>query len=171
MALGKDCAHLDCPLARALEVVGERWTLLVLRDCMFGVRRFSDLRVRLDVPHAVLTERLTALVDAGLLGRRPYQAGRDEYLPTDRALALWPEIHALAHWEQERPAPGCRRRLFLHADCGTELDRVARCPRCDTLPSPADVITRPGIDLDLRRADPASIALREPHRLLTPVVG
>lgn len=172
MALGKDYPRQDCGLARAMEIIGERWTLLVLRDCLLGVRRFSDLRIRLDAPRAVLAERLSALVAAGLLERRPYRTGRDEYLPTERALALWPAIHGLICWgEQQSPASGGRRRLFQHADCGTDLDESARCPRCATLPAPSDVITRPGpgIDLALRRTDSVSIALREPRRLLTPV--
>jgi DNA-binding HxlR family transcriptional regulator len=63
-------------LARTLEIVGERWTLLVLRDCLFGVRRFTDWRDRLDIPRAVLATRLAGLVEAGLLERREYRPGR-----------------------------------------------------------------------------------------------
>ena len=66
MPLGTDYARQDCSLARSLEVVGERWTLLILRDCFFGVRRFSDFQAHLDISQAVLTARLDALVD-----RRP----------------------------------------------------------------------------------------------------
>ena len=68
MALGVDYARQDCWLARALEVVGERWTLLVLRDCFFGVRRFSDFAAHLDISRAVLSQRLAALVDDGAAG-------------------------------------------------------------------------------------------------------
>src|SRR6266511_3542177 len=69
--LGKDYTDQDCALARALEVVGERWTLLILRDAFYGVRRFSDFAAHLDIPRAVLAERLRGLVDDGLLARRP----------------------------------------------------------------------------------------------------
>ena len=69
MALGTDYARQDCSLARALELVGERWTLLILRDAFFGVRRFSDFEVHLDISKAVLAQRLAALVEVGLLAR------------------------------------------------------------------------------------------------------
>src|SRR5690349_24929986 len=89
MPLGTDYAGQDCSLARALEVVGERWTLLVLRDCFFGVRRFSDLRAHLDISRAVLSARLADLVEAGLLARREPAPGRVEYELTEQGLALW----------------------------------------------------------------------------------
>jgi DNA-binding HxlR family transcriptional regulator len=68
----------SCPLARSLEIVGERWTLLILRDLFFGVRRFGELQARLDIPRAVLSARLATLVESGLVERRPYRPGRDE---------------------------------------------------------------------------------------------
>ena len=78
MTLGKMYEQQDCAMARALEEVGERWTLLVLRDCLLGARRFSDLRERLDIPRAMLASRLSMLVDAGILDKRPYAVGRYE---------------------------------------------------------------------------------------------
>jgi DNA-binding HxlR family transcriptional regulator len=171
VALGKDYERQDCSLARALEVVGERWTLLVLRDCLFGVTRFSDLRARLDIPRAVLADRLGALVESGLLVRRPYRAGRDEYLPTDKALALWPAIQALREWgERYYPPPGGRRRFFRHVPCPTDLDETGRCPDCGTLPAPGELETRPGPGAEIGlRDDAVSRALRRPHRLLAPL--
>ena len=65
MPLGTDYARQDCSLARSLEVVGERWTLLILRDCFLGVRRFSDFQAHLDISRAVLSARLDALVADG----------------------------------------------------------------------------------------------------------
>ena len=73
MPLGTDYAGQGCSLARTLEVVGERWTLLILRDLFFGVRRFSDLQRHLDIPRAVLSARIAALVEGGLVERRPYR--------------------------------------------------------------------------------------------------
>jgi DNA-binding HxlR family transcriptional regulator len=171
MALGKDYQRQDCSLARALEVVGERWTLLVLRDCLFGVTRFTDLRGRLDIPRAVLADRLSALVEAGLLERRPYRPGRDEYLPTERAVALWPALYALREWgERFYPPEGGRRRFFRHVPCETDVDPTGRCPRCGTIPSPAELETRPGPGADRTlRDDDVSLALYEPHRMLTPL--
>ncbi|WP_028938515.1 winged helix-turn-helix transcriptional regulator [Pseudonocardia spinosispora] len=171
MALGKGYDRQDCSLARALEVVGERWTLLVLRDCVFGARRFRDLRDRLDMPRAVLTDRLNALVEEGLLVRRPYQTGRDEYLPTDKAIALWPAIYALREWgEQYYPPAQGRRRFFTHVQCGTDIDGTGHCPSCGTMPAPGDLETRPGPGADMTlRDDQVSVALYETHRLLTPL--
>src|SRR5438876_8418621 len=87
----------DCSIARALEVVGERWTLLLLRDALLGVRRFDDFRASVGIAANVLATRLDHLVDAGLLRREPYceRPIRLLYVPTDRAVELWPEL--LAH--------------------------------------------------------------------------
>jgi DNA-binding HxlR family transcriptional regulator len=81
MALGTGYQDQDCAIARALEVVGERWTILILRDCFLGVRRFSDLQAHLDISKAVLTERLNSLVESGLLERTG--SGHPEYLLTE----------------------------------------------------------------------------------------
>lgn len=169
MALGKDYAGQDCSLARALEVVGERWTLLVLRDCFFGVRRFSDLLAHLDISRAVLAARLADLVAEGLLERHEYRPGRYEYHVTERAVALWPVLYALGQWGERYHAPDGPRRRFLHAACATQLDATGRCPACGTVPAPAELETRPGPGASGRRTDPVSRALREPHRLLTPL--
>jgi len=168
MALGKDYSAQDCSLARALEVIGERWTLLVLRDCFVGVRRFGDFCAHLDIPRAVLTDRLKALVAAGLLERRAHPTGH-EYVLTARGLALWPAVFALAQWGEEHFAPATGpRRIFSHATCGTDIASTGLCPRCRDVPGPADLVVRhgPGADPSLRH-DPISAALRRPHRLLT----
>jgi DNA-binding HxlR family transcriptional regulator len=170
MPLGKGYDGQDCSLARALEVVGERWTLLVLRDCFFGVRRFSDLRAHLDVPRAVLSARLGALVDAGLLRRVEYLPNRHEYLLTARAEALWPVLYGLTRWGAKQSGEDRPSRLFFHVDCGTQIDDEGRCPRCAVRSEPGDLETRPGPAATTRRDDPVSRALRSPHRLLTPVV-
>lgn len=73
MALGTDYAQQDCSLARALEVVGERWSMLIVRDAFYGVSRFNDFLAHLDIPRAVLTARLRTLVEAGVLYKEPYQ--------------------------------------------------------------------------------------------------
>src|ERR1700753_1084550 len=75
MALPNDYAGQACSLARALEIVGERWTLLIVRDAFFGVRRFGDFAAHLGIPRAVLAERLKSLTAAGVLARVPAQAG------------------------------------------------------------------------------------------------
>jgi DNA-binding HxlR family transcriptional regulator len=170
--LGSDYDRQTCALARALEVVGERWTMLIVRDLFFGVHRFSDLAGHLDIPRAVLSTRLAGLVAEGIVERRPYGPGRDELHLTDAGRELWPALLALTQWgERHRCADGGPRRLWAHAACGTELDAAGECPRCGVAPGAADVETRPGPGRDERprREDPMSVALREPHRLLTPL--
>ena len=171
MPLPSDYATQACPLARALEIVGERWTMLILRDLFMGVHRFGELVAHMDIPRAVLAARVGALVEQGLVERRPYAAGRDEFHLTARGRELWPVLHGLMEWgDRHRSAPGGRRRVFLHADCGTELGSAGDCAACGVTPDPSQVETRPGPGLDpARRDDPVSVALRQPHRLLTPL--
>ncbi len=171
MPLGSDYEGQNCSLARSLEVVGERWTLLILRDLFLGVRRFSELRAHLDIPPAVLSARLARLVDHGLVERRPYRPGRDELLPTGCALELWPAVYALLQWgDRHQGADGGPRRLFAHAGCGTDLDGTGACPTCERVPEVAEIVTRPGPGKpSVVRSDPVSRALRRPHRLLTPL--
>ncbi len=168
--LGKDYEGQDCALARALEVVGERWTLLIVRDAFYGVRRFNDFQAHLDIPKAVLSDRLAGLVGEGILARRadPAHAGRHVYELTGTGRDLWPAVHALLAWGERHRAPSSRR--FRHATCGTLIDGAGRCRRCGTAPEPEDIVTeprrrrgRPGRD------DPVAVALRRPHRLLEPL--
>ncbi|MER5796521.1 helix-turn-helix domain-containing protein [Streptomyces sp. NPDC001980] len=165
----------DCSLARALEVVGERWTLLVMRDAFYGVRRFNDFSAHLDAPRSVLSARLAALVDAGLLERRPdpEHGGRRLYEVTDKGRTLWPPLYALRAWGEAYAAgdhePG---RTFTHAHCGRPLDPTARCVACDTVPEPQDVMVIPlGTPGEGARTDPVALGLRKPHRLLDPLPG
>jgi DNA-binding HxlR family transcriptional regulator len=169
--LGKDYTAQDCSLARALEVIGERWTLLILRDAFFGVCRFNDFQAHLDIPKAVLSDRLSGLVEDGILERRrdPQHAGRHLYQLTGAGRDLWPALHALLVWGDRHRAPNSRD--FKHTACGTLLDDVAHCPTCDTTPDPRDISTEPRRSSggQAARHDPVSIALRTPHRLLEPL--
>lgn len=172
MPLKTDYETQDCSAARALEVVGERWTLLVLRDCFFGVRRFSDVRRHLGIPRAVLATRLATLVDAGVLERREYRPGRDEYLLTERGRTLWPTLYALTRWGDQNYAPRGRRRVFAHAECDALLDVLGVCPACGRFPDAAEIEVRPGPGLGEPSPDedPVNRALRTAHRLLTPLL-
>lgn len=169
--LGKDYVAQDCSLARALEVVGERWTLLILRDAFLGVRRFSDFQAHLDIPKAVLSDRLSGLVEDGILERRPdpAHAGRHIYELTAPGRDLWPTLHAMLVWGGRHRAPNSR--VFKHADCDTELDDHGSCPTCHTTPAPHDILSEPrrGRRARVVRDDPVAIALRAPHRLLEPI--
>ncbi|MGD6745247.1 winged helix-turn-helix transcriptional regulator [Streptomyces sp. BH106] len=171
MALGKDYATQQCSAARALEVVGERWTLLVVRDALYGVRRYNDFLVHLGIPRAVLATRLQALTAAGVLEKRRYQESppRDEYVVTAHGRGLWPVLLSLSQWG--RTIPGTLpAREFRHAACGTGLGVVGECPACGGFVPPEEVEMLPGAALDPDPADPVSRALLEPRRLLQPVV-
>ncbi len=167
--LGKDYLRQDCSVARALEVIGERWTLLIVRDAFYGVRRFNDFQVHLDIPKAVLSDRLSGLADDGILERRPdpEHAGRHIYVLTPAGRDLWPVLHALLVWGDHHRYPNSR--LFKHASCGTRLDESGCCVRCQLRPGPHDILTelRPG--RGKLRDDPVSVALQAPRRLLEPV--
>jgi DNA-binding HxlR family transcriptional regulator len=171
MALGKDYSQQQCSIARALEVVGERWTLLVVRDVFYGVRRYNDFLVHLGIPRAVLAARLQALVDAGVLDKRRYQESppRDEYVLTERGLALWPVLRSLGRWGREELPGAVPVRHFHHVDCGTELGPYGECPACRVPVPPADIEMRPGAGVDPDPADPVSRALLRPRRLLVPL--
>ncbi|MEU5663070.1 winged helix-turn-helix transcriptional regulator [Streptomyces longwoodensis] len=170
MALGKDYATQECSIARALEIVGERWTLLVVRDALYGVRRYNDFLVHLGIPRAVLAARLQALTAEGLLEKRRYQQSppRDEYVPTERGIALWPTLRSLGRWGREQFGQE-QLRVFRHADCGTELGPYGECPACGTIVPVPDVLMEPGPGADPDPADPVSRALLRPKRLLTPL--
>jgi DNA-binding HxlR family transcriptional regulator len=170
MALGKDYATQECSIARALEIVGERWTLLVIRDALYGVRRYNDFLVHLGIPRAVLAARLQTLTSEGILEKRRYQQSppRDEYVPTDRGLALWPTLRALGLWGRQHFSEE-QLRYFRHADCGTELGPYGECPTCGTVVPVHDVVMEPGPGADPDPADPVSRALLRPKRLLEPI--
>jgi len=167
--LGKDYEGQDCAIARALELVGERWTLLIVRDALYGVRRFSEFHAHLDIPKAVLSDRLGGLVDHGILERRPDpdHAGRYLYELTEAGRDLWPVLHALVVWAEHQSLTNSR--LFRHAACGTELDAAAGCPACQVTPALEDIVTEPRPGRAALRHDPVAVALRVPHRLLEPL--
>jgi DNA-binding HxlR family transcriptional regulator len=167
--LGKDYEAQDCSLARALGVVGERWTLLIIRDAFYGVRRFNDFQAHLDVPRAVLSERLSGLVDAGILERRPDPESRRAhvYELTAAGRELWPALYALLVWGDRHRYRNSR--TYKHVACGTRLDERGHCPECAVTPGPEDILTVPRRGRGKSRSDPVAVALRRPHRLLEPI--
>lgn len=142
-----------CSVARSLEVVGERWTLLLVRSVMLGVRRFDDLQAHTGVTRSVLTNRLRRLVDEGVLERRPYQERptRHEYRLTKKGLALWPVIEHLRRWGDEHyPEPEGPPVEVVHRDCGGTPDDHLVCGRCGAALGARDVQARPGPALTAR---------------------
>lgn len=171
MALGKDYEGQSCSLARALELLGERWTLLIVRDAIYGVRRYSDFLARLDTPRAVLSDRLHRLTEAGVLDRVRYSDAppRDEYVLSPSGRRLWPIIVALSAWADENLTGDGPCRIFHHAGrCGRRLDDAGACPHCGAV-ALEEIEMTPGPGLDSARTDTVSLELRAPHRLLAPV--
>lgn len=95
-----ELADETCPVARGLSVIGDRWTLLVLRDCFLGIRRFEQIQECLGITRHVLADRLRKLEDAGVLRREPYQERplRHEYRLTEKGKALYPVLVSLIDW-------------------------------------------------------------------------
>jgi DNA-binding HxlR family transcriptional regulator len=136
-----------CSVARALELVGERWTLLILRDAFLGVRRFDDFQRSLGVARNVLNTRLQRLVEAGLLERRRYQERpeRFEYRLTEMGRELWPSIVALMQWGDRFLAGEEGPPLVLrHKGCGGEVDDRRTCRECGAALTAFDVAPAPG---------------------------
>src|SRR4029077_2267434 len=101
MALPREYTAESCPIARSLEIVGERWTLLIVRDAFYGVRRFSDFRAHLGIPKAVLADRLALLVAEGVVTKTSSGTRHDDDLLNDTRPRLWPTIWSLITWGNE----------------------------------------------------------------------
>ncbi|WP_133901807.1 winged helix-turn-helix transcriptional regulator [Actinophytocola oryzae] len=171
MSLPSTYADRNCSLARALEVVGERWTLLVVRDAFFGVRRFGDFAAQLGIPRAVLTSRLKSLVREGVLTRDELAGGSVEYRLTDKGIELWPIVRALMNWGDAHYSPAGARRAMRHDEDGAPLDGEGRCRDCDVVVPVQEIRTEPGPGFEPPRSapDPVSGAMNSPRRLLEPI--
>jgi DNA-binding HxlR family transcriptional regulator len=119
-------AAMPCPIARSLDRVGEWWSILILRDALRGTTKFEDFRRSLGVAPNMLTRRLAALVDAGLLERRRYSdhPPRDEYVLTDRGREFRPVLLALLAWGNRHFAPEGPSVELVHRETGEPADPV-----------------------------------------------
>jgi DNA-binding HxlR family transcriptional regulator len=135
-----------CSVARSLEVVGDRWTMLIVRDAMLGFRRFDDFQRHLGIARNTLTDRLQRLVDEGILDRRRYQERPDryEYRLTRKGVDLWPVAVSLVKWGDRYLAPDGPPRILRHRDCGGEVDDHLSCTECGARLWAWDVVTEPG---------------------------
>ncbi len=127
-----DASTANCPVGKALELLGEKWTLLIMRDALNGIRRFDDFRRHMGLSEAVLADRLRKLVDAGVLEPKPYQElgqrERNEYLVTPRGGDLLPVIVALKQWGEEHlPDPLGPVVEVRHRNCGGLVRAVLQC--------------------------------------------
>src|SRR5437899_8938323 len=127
-----DLSALPCSLARSLNVVGEWWTLLVLRDVCFGWTRFEEIHEHLGIARNILTTRLDGLVENGMVRRVPYHRRPDryEYLPTEMAVDLVPVLLALAAWGDRWASPDGPPVVFVHESCGHDTSATVVCSAC-----------------------------------------
>lgn len=133
---------LPCPIAQSLGVVGERWTLLILREAFFRTRRFDEFQRHLGIARNILADRLGTLVDAGVLERRAYQERprRHEYRLTEKGLDLWPVLVALQAWgEKHAPLESGPRTEYVHRACGHDTTPTLSCSHCGEALGPRDV--------------------------------
>lgn len=135
-----------CSIQDSLDILGDRWTILIMRDAFRGVRRFDDFRRDLDIARPVLTERLKRLVVAGVLDRRLYceRPPRYEYRLTPMGAALSPTLVALMRWGDEwlTDEPPT---VLVHETCGEPLDQAFVCWHCDETFTQSSIASRPGL--------------------------
>jgi DNA-binding HxlR family transcriptional regulator len=139
----------NCSIAKTLELVGERWTLLIIRDALLGLHRFDEFLGNLGIARNVLADRLGKLVENGILDRVQYQdrPARWEYHLTDRGRDLGLPVLALMHWGDKhlagRPGPP---RLVRHQTCGGSVTERHVCDTCGPIPrDEVDVLPGPGL--------------------------
>ena len=135
-----------CSIAGTLEVVGDRWTLLVIREAFRGTSRFDDFLARIGLARTVLTDRLNRLVDEQILERVRYQQRPDryEYRLTDKGLDLFPVIVSLMAWGDRYVMGGRPPLVFHHRDCGGAVTDRRLCGRCGQELGPREIEPRPG---------------------------
>jgi len=145
--LHRDYPNQLCSIANSLEVIGERWSLLIVRDVFNGNRRFGEIQGSLGVARNVLSARLQRLLDEDILERRPYQESpaRYEYFLTEKGLDLWPTLIALLNWgDRYSPSPGGPPKLIRHKVCGGAVNERGICEECGKTLHARDAIQVPG---------------------------
>lgn len=123
---------MDCSVAQCLEVVGEWWSMLIVRDAILGVTRFEEFQRRLGISRNILQARLGTLVDGGVLVRVPYSEHppRHEYRLTRKGRDLWPVVNAMRQWGDKYAAPSGPPIEIVHTSCGQHTEAVLTCQSC-----------------------------------------
>jgi DNA-binding HxlR family transcriptional regulator len=147
----KSFAEMHCSLAQCLEVVGEWWSLLIVRDAFLGIKRFDQFQERLHISRNILNQRLTSMVDHGVFEKVQYseRPPRYEYRLTPKGRDLWPVLTAMRQWGDRYAAPDGPPLLMAHEGCGEVAEAVITCSRCGEPLTPDNVraVGGPG-DLD-----------------------
>jgi DNA-binding HxlR family transcriptional regulator len=143
----QDVGAQPCSIARSLSVIGDRWTMLLIRNAFLGTRRFDDFQALLGVTRHVLADRLQKLVEFEVLKKVPYQdkPPRFEYRLTERGRELYPVLLALVNWgdkwmDEGRGPPV----LYTHHNCGKQFRPVMSCSECGEALNPREVTPMPG---------------------------
>jgi DNA-binding HxlR family transcriptional regulator len=145
---------MNCSLAQSLEIVGERWSLLIIRDTAFGIRRFDDIQKSLGIARNILTQRLSKLTNEGILVRARGKAGRMEYQLTDKGWDLQPLLLSLFQWgEKYQPHPKGERMCFVDRTSGNPIQPMAVRSSDGRLLKSADVWAKrgPGLNKEIVR--------------------
>jgi DNA-binding HxlR family transcriptional regulator len=145
--LNHDYPGQACSIAQSLEVIGERWSLLIVRDILNGNRRFGEIQGSLGVARNVLSARLQRLIAEGILERRPYQQGpeRYEYFLTEKGLDLWPALIALLGWgDRYSTGPDGPPKVIVHKECGGHVSDRGICESCGKVLHARDARQIPG---------------------------
>lgn len=137
--------EMNCSIARALSIIGDRWTMLIVRNAFLGTRRFADFQSQLGMTKHLLSERLKRLVEEGVFQKKEYQQGRFEYRFTGKGRALYPIVLAMAAWgdswlDEGKGAPV----QYVHNDCGKLMTPTVTCSECGVEVTARDVLPMPG---------------------------
>jgi DNA-binding HxlR family transcriptional regulator len=137
---------VNCSIAQCLEVIGDWWSPLILRDAMFGVTRFDDFQSRLGISRNILTDRLDHLVARGVLERQqdPQHARRWDYRLTDRGRDLWIVLTAMREWGDRWAAPDGPPVAMRHDSCEHTATMVPACSHCGSQLRPGEIHPEPG---------------------------
>lgn len=160
MPLGTTYTPDACGAAGALEILGGRWTLLIVTDLFYGLHRFGDLKRHLGIPPAVLSDRLRMLESEGLVEATAANKTRKDYRLTMRGASIWPIVASLVQWGNAENRSPSRRQELIHAQCDSPLTVGSFCVACGHI-APADEVWLRSVDGD----GMASSA----HRLLSPI--
>ena len=138
--------EMNCSIGQSLEVVGEWWSLLIIRDAFLGVTRFDEFQERLGIARNVLNQRLSHLVDEGVFERVAYSEHppRFDYVLTEQGRDLWPVVVALRQWGDRWRAPDGPPLQLVHRECGHVAELVPVCSECGARLGPGDVTAMPG---------------------------
>jgi DNA-binding HxlR family transcriptional regulator len=142
----KSFSHMNCSLAQTLEIVGERWTLLILRDAFFGSKRFGQFERSLGIAKNILTARLAVLTEEGILDKRDSDDGAHAiYVLTEKGLDLQPILISMTHWGDKYKAnPAGDRLVFVDREQGEPIRRMSVIAQDGRALAPREIKAVPG---------------------------